>query len=598
MTSGTLPAGLTLSSAGVLSGTPSAAGTSNFTVQVTGGGTATKAFAVTVDPAALSITTVSPLPAGTAGTRVQPDVCGHGGHASVQLVGDRGYAAGGLTLSSAGVLSGTPTTAGTSNFTVQVTGGGTATKAFAVTVDPAALSITTVSPLPAGTAGSAYSQTLAASGGTPPYSWSVTAGTLPAGLTLSSAGVLSGTPSAAGTSNFTVQVTGGGTATKALSIAVSAPTLTFTIWPGTVPGTVDSGPDSAVELGVKFRSDTAGYITGIRFYKASTNTGTHVGNLWTSTGTRLATATFANETASGWQQVSFATPVAITANTVYVASYHTNTGHYSDDQNYFTGKGMDSPPLHALASGVSGVNGVYAYGSGSNFPSLGWNNTNYWVDVVLSATAPPPPTLSSIAVTPVNQTITIGATQQYTATGTYSDGSTQNLTSQAAWSSSSTGVAGITSAGLATGVSAGSTTITATLSGVTGSTGLTVQAVPFSITTSSLPGGTLNVSYSATLAATGGTSPYTWSIDERLAADGSVARRRDGRHLRDAHGRRHLQLHGPGDRFRESRADRDQGVEHRRRRSATETDPDHLFRFEPLYRILCRDPSSRGRERI
>jgi len=155
-----------------------------------------------------------------------------------------------------------------------------------------------------------------------------------------------------------------------------------TIWGGTVPGTVDSGPDSAVELGVKFRSDTAGYITGIRFYKASTNTGTHVGNLWTSTGTRLATATFANETSSGWQQVGFSPPVAITANTVYVASYHTNTGHYSDDQNYFAGKGMDSPPLHALADGVSGVNGVYAYGSTSNFPSNGWNSSNYWVDVV------------------------------------------------------------------------------------------------------------------------------------------------------------------------------------------------------------------------
>ena len=155
------------------------------------------------------------------------------------------------------------------------------------------------------------------------------------------------------------------------------------IWPGTtVPGTVDSGPDSAVELGVKFRSDTAGYITGIRFYKASTNTGTHVGNLWTSTGTRLATATFANETASGWQQVNFATPVAITANTVYVASYHTNSGHYSGDLYYFTSKGMDSPPLHALADGVSGVNGVYAYGSGSSFPSNGWNSSNYWVDVV------------------------------------------------------------------------------------------------------------------------------------------------------------------------------------------------------------------------
>ena len=382
-----------------------------------------------------------------------------------------------------------------------------------LTVQAAPLSITTSS-LPGGTLNASYTATLTASGGTLPYTWAIVSGSLPTGLSLNG-GIISGTATAAGTFNFTVQVTDSTnpmqTATKALSIAVTTQS-NFTIWPGTVPGTVDSGPDSAVELGVKFRSDTAGYITGIRFYKASTNTGTHVGNLWTSTGTRMATATFANETASGWQQVNFSTPVAITANTVYVASYHTNTGHYSVDTNYFTGKGMDSPPLHALANGVSGVNGVYVYGSGSNFPSSGWNNTNYWVDVVLSATPPPAVTLSSIAVAPVNQTITIGATQQFTATGTYSDGSTQSLTSQAAWSSTSTGVAGISSGGLATAVAVGSTTISATLSGVTGSTSLTVQAAPLSITTSSLPGGTLNASYTATLTASGGTLPYTWAI--------------------------------------------------------------------------------------
>ena len=163
----------------------------------------------------------------------------------------------------------------------------------------------------------------------------------------------------------------------------AAPAGPYSIWPGTtVPGVADSGPDSAVELGVKFRADSNGSITGIRFYKAGTNTGTHVANLWTSTGTKLATATFTNETASGWQQVSFSTPVAITANTVYVASYHANAGHYSDDLSYFAGKGADSPPLHALADGVSSFNGVFAYGSTSNFPNNGWNSSNYWVDVV------------------------------------------------------------------------------------------------------------------------------------------------------------------------------------------------------------------------
>jgi len=90
-------------------------------------------------------------------------------------------------------------------------------------------------------------------------------------------------------------------------------------------------------------------VTGIGFYKAIAHTATHVGNLWSSTGTLLASATFTAESASGWQQVSFATPVAIDANTVYVASYHVNAGHWSSDIDYFTSTGVDNPPLHAPA---------------------------------------------------------------------------------------------------------------------------------------------------------------------------------------------------------------------------------------------------------
>ena len=265
-----------------------------------------------------------------------------------------------------------------------------------------------------------------------------------------------------------------------------------------------------MELGVKFRSDVNGSITGIRFYKGSTNTGTHVANLWTSTGTQLATATFTGETASGWQQVLFSSPVPITANTVYVASYHAPNGHYSANLNYFATTGVDSPPLHALANGVSGGNGVYAYGSTSGFPTQTWNRpTTGWMSCSVLAHAP---TLSSIAVTPASPTISTGSTQPFTATGTYSNGSTQNLTSQVTWASSSTSVATINSAGLATAVNAGSTTISATLGTVTGSTTLTVQTTPLTITTTSLPGGNLNVAYTATLAASGGVTPYTWSI--------------------------------------------------------------------------------------
>jgi hypothetical protein len=133
-----------------------------------------------------------------------------------------------------------------------------------------------------------------------------------------------------------------------------------------------------VNLGIQFQASASGHITGIRFYKESDNTGTHIGTLWSSTGTLLATGTFSNETASGWQELDFSSPVAITAGTTYVASYYTSTGHYA-----ITSNGLPSPvtngPLTALASG-----GVYAYGSGNAFPSSSFNASNYWVDVVYS----------------------------------------------------------------------------------------------------------------------------------------------------------------------------------------------------------------------
>jgi hypothetical protein len=149
----------------------------------------------------------------------------------------------------------------------------------------------------------------------------------------------------------------------------------------TVPSLVDGGDAQAVELGVKFSSDVAGFITGIRFYKAPTNTGTHVGNLWTAGGTLLATAVFTSETASGWQRVSFDAPVEILPNTTYVASYHTNVGHYSVDRDYFETVGVDSAPLHAPAEG----NGLFTYGV-SQFPTSTFRATNYWVDIDFTST--------------------------------------------------------------------------------------------------------------------------------------------------------------------------------------------------------------------
>jgi hypothetical protein len=166
----------------------------------------------------------------------------------------------------------------------------------------------------------------------------------------------------------------------AASTASNAVTPRDTIFDFSTPATIDSGDGSSVVLGVKFSSEVAGSVTGIRFYKATTNTGTHIGSLWSATGTLLASATFTSETASGWQQMYFSTPVAITANTTYVVSYLAPKGHYSDTSSAFASLGVSNPPLQALASATS-LNGVYKYTSTNAFPSSSYKATNYWADL-------------------------------------------------------------------------------------------------------------------------------------------------------------------------------------------------------------------------
>ena len=137
---------------------------------------------------------------------------------------------------------------------------------------------------------------------------------------------------------------------------------------------------------MKFTSTKSGKITGIRFYKAAGNTGVHIGDLWSSTGTLLASATFSGETASGWQQVNFSTPVQIQAGQTYIASYHSTTG-YSFTDYYFAhvGAGLTNGSLTAIGNGLDGV---FGYGSDPTFPSTVSfaNSDNFWVDVVFDDT--------------------------------------------------------------------------------------------------------------------------------------------------------------------------------------------------------------------
>ena len=192
------------------------------------------------------------------------------------------------------------------------------------------------------------------------------------------------------------------------SLASSYP---CTVWSSsTVPANPADTDSSALELGFKFRALQNGYITGVRFYKGTGNTGTHIGHLWSSTGTVLATATFTNETATGWQQVNFAAPVAITANTTYVASYFAPLGHYSYNSAFFTSAVVNGP-LRALANGEDGGNGLYLYTASGGFPNGTWNSNNYWVDVVFSTTVgnQPPVAVADAYSAIQNQPLTVAA---------------------------------------------------------------------------------------------------------------------------------------------------------------------------------------------
>ena len=185
-----------------------------------------------------------------------------------------------------------------------------------------------------------------------------------------------------------------------VSVNVACP---CSIWgtgmtPSNQETSLDSADPNGIEVGVKFKSDAFGTVSGVRFYKVSANTGTHFGDLWTSSGQLLARATFTGETASGWQQVTFSSPVVINPNTTYIASYYAPAGHYSQTEDYFYpapapaphgGGWVDSPPLHALTNTGSTTNSVYTYTSSPAFPTNTFTAENYWVDPVFTPSPAP-----------------------------------------------------------------------------------------------------------------------------------------------------------------------------------------------------------------
>ncbi|CAD6556740.1 hypothetical protein LMG27952_06182 [Paraburkholderia hiiakae] len=255
LTAGALPTGLSLSPTGVLAGTPTAAGTFNFTVQARDGNSmvGSQSYSLAINSVALPVagSVAANVAYNSSGNTIALNLAG-GAAASVAVASAASH---GTAIASATSITYTPRTgyAGTDSFTYTATNssGTSAPATVTITVGAPTLSITPAT-LTAPTVGVAYSQTLTASGGNAPYTYSIALGTLPAGLSLDAAtGVLSGTPSAAGTSSFTVAATDSSTGPAGAAATQRAYTVTVnasTVVPAAPAVTVTTQSNTAVTI--------------------------------------------------------------------------------------------------------------------------------------------------------------------------------------------------------------------------------------------------------------------------------------------------------------------------------------------------------------
>lgn len=542
VTSGTLPAGLSLNSTtGAITGTPTAYGTSNFTIKVVDSSdpaqSASQAFALTIAPAPVIVTTTS-LPNVVANTTYSATLTSTGGATPITWSITVGSLPTGLNLNtSSGAITGTPTTAGTSNFTVQAQDSSTppltGTKALSITVIPV-LSITTSS-LVNGITGTTYSATLASTGGYGAVTWSVSVGSLPAGLTLNaSSGAFTGTPTTAGTSDFTVQAADSGTpqqkVTKALSITIiqqlvitttslptgavtsnysatlqysgGVPAITWAITVGSLPGGLTLNASTGVISGVPTASGN------FQFTAQATDSGTPQ---------QIVTKQL-NITINPALSITTTSPMPSgTVNTAYSQTVQTNGGGIPPLAWTITAGSL--PPGLSLNATSGAITGTPTTATGSPF--------SFTVQAADSGTPQQIATKAlsiSIATAPLSVATTSlpnGVNgQSYSAT-LQSAGGTPPVT----WSISSGSLPSWATLTASTGAITGTPNATGTTTFTVKATDSTVPTAQtatkslsivvntaLSITSTSLPNGTTGTAYSATLTATGGVTPYTWSV--------------------------------------------------------------------------------------
>ena len=251
ITSGALPTGLSLNAAsGAITGTPTGSGVSNFTVQATdsNGNIGNRAFSVNIGTNALTVNPAS-LPNGSQGVVYSQTVTASGGTGSYTFTVTSGALPAGLSLNgSSGAITGTPGGSGPSNFTIRATdtSGNTGSRAYTVNIGTTTLAINAPT-LPNASQGSAYSQTVVASGGTGPYVLALISGALPAGLSFNPAsGAITGTPTGTGAATFTIQATdvNGNIGNRSYTINVGGNSLTIN--PATLPNAPKGRPYSQI----------------------------------------------------------------------------------------------------------------------------------------------------------------------------------------------------------------------------------------------------------------------------------------------------------------------------------------------------------------
>jgi hypothetical protein len=540
-----LPAGLVLSAAGVITGKPTATGTTSFTVKVTdsASNSGTGTFSITIN-AAVSITTATTLPTGYVGSNYSQTLAATGGSGTgfswAFATGSTPPA--GLNLSAAGVLSGKPTTTGAPSFSITVTDSlsNTATATFSMTI-LAAISITTAPTLPAGYQGTVYpGATMAATGGTGTgytWSWSPAGGSsLPAGLSLSTGGAISGTPTAAGTFNVTITVadSASNTASASFSLTVQATLAIATASPlktGTVSVAYSQqlAATGGTGTGYTWSTDVAGTSSlsaiGLTFSPAG---------LVAGASPTLGTATFTAKVAdSGSHTASLAFTVSVTnalaittANlpAAYTGKAYSQTlaaaGGSGTGYTFSVSGTSNLATFNLSLSGTGVVSGTPATTGTASFTAKVTDSLNNTATALLTI-----PVYNTMTLTPAGALAAGTVGQSYSAALTAAGGSgTYNWTvaglSDGLNYSSNAGVLTIS------GIPTTATTVTFTASVTDPGTGITLGPNTYTILVNNAPppvlpaanptslgSATVNQSYTGTISATGGVPGYTFSIN-------------------------------------------------------------------------------------